>query len=107
MVHDDGNPTSKEIQQHWEKAGRRGNASPILAGLQKTGQLKRIPIPGQHSSHHVLKDSAGAAARAAAAPLAKPAIRPHAPSVAAPPANPENLHCGVLTEHMQPCAQPL
>ncbi len=68
-----GNPTSKEIQQHWQNAGRRGNASPILVGLQKTGQLKRIPIPGQHSSHYVLAGSADAPARGTAAPAAKPA----------------------------------
>jgi len=49
-----GQPTTRQIKQHWASEGRRGSADNELSRLVKNKKLKRTPILGQRGSRYSL-----------------------------------------------------
>lgn len=53
FVQKQGNPSTREIQAHWQGEGRGGKADNTLSKLVKSKKLNREPLPNQRGSRYV------------------------------------------------------
>jgi hypothetical protein len=54
FVQKQGNPTTREIKEHWRSERRKGTPDNTLSKMVRERKLKRQPLEGQRGSRYVL-----------------------------------------------------